>query len=197
MKVTGHIILILTILSCSNHGDKNASLNTRDSTTTVDLYGFLNYVLTDSTDIGLVKDGYKVISDIELLPPPSFYGPEKFSDYLSEKLNEKDTLYIVNQLKERKNFRTDGLQAFGFTIVKVSDLRDKKIEGEEFWNTIHDNYGPGYLTVSRPIFNREFTKAYLRFGYVCDGLCGGGEDMILERINGKWTITQHLGSWMS
>jgi hypothetical protein len=197
MKVTGYIILLLTILSCSNHGDKNTSLNSREITATVDLYGFLNYILTDSTDIGLVKDGYKVISDIEVLPPPSFYGPEKFSDYLSKELSEKDTLYIVDQLKERKNFRTDRLQTFGFTIVKVSDLRNKKIEGDEFWNTIHDKYGPGYLTVSRPIFNRDFTKAYVRFGYVCGRLCGGGEDIIMERINGKWTITQHLGGWTS
>src|SRR5690606_11870775 len=154
MKVTGYIILLLTILSCSNLGDKNTALNSRDSTITMDLFGFLNYILTDSTDIGLVKDGYKVISDIELLPPPSFYGPEKFSDYLIKELGEKDTLYIVNQLKGRKNFRTDSLQAFGFTIVKVSDLRDKKIDVDEFWNSIHDKYGPGYLTVSRPIFNK-------------------------------------------
>ena len=197
MKVTGYIILLLAILSCSNQGDKNESLNSRDSTATVDLYGFLNYILTDSADIGLVNDGYKVISDIEVLPPPSFYGPEKFSDYLSKELSEKDTLYIVNQLRDRKNFRTDSLQAFGFTIAKVSDLRNKKIKGDEFWDTIHHKYGPGYLTVSRPIFNRGFTKAYVRFGYVCGGLCGGGEDIIVEKINGKWIIIQHLGSWSS
>lgn len=175
MKVIRHVILLLTILSCSNHRDENTSLNSSDSTATVDLYGFLNYILTDSTDIGLVKDGYKVISDIEVLPPPSFYGPEKFRDYLSKELSEKDTLYIVNQLKKRMKFRTDSLQAFGFTIVKVSDLRNKKLEGDEFWDTIHEIYGPGYLTVSRPIFNRNFTKAYVRFGYVCGRLCGGGE----------------------
>lgn len=72
-----------------------------------------------------------------------------------------------------------------------------KMSGEKFWEIIHNKYGPGLLTVSMPIFNRDFTKAYIRFGYSCGELCGGGEDMIIEKIGDKWTVSQHLGGWQS
>lgn len=98
MRVTGlWIILLIAIIftSCNNKAtsDKNVL---RDSVNTYDL---LNYLLTDTVEIGLVMDGYKIISDIDRLPPPIFYG--KFIDHVSEVLSEKDTTYIRSQLRKR------------------------------------------------------------------------------------------------
>lgn len=197
MKITGQVILLLTILSCSNHEDKHPTLNPINNATIADVYGFLNYILMDSTDIGFVNGGHKIISDIEDLPPPSVLETASFRDFLCEELNETDTSYILKQVKERKGFRTDGLQEFGFTIVKVSDLRKEKLSREEFWEIVYNNFGPGYFTVSRPVFNRRFTKVYVRIGYLCGPLCGAGEDFIMKKVNGKWMIAKRLNSWMS
>jgi len=194
MRVAGLYILLLTVSIFTNCNNKNSleQDGTRDS---VDTYDLLNYLLTDTVEIGLVMDGYKIISDIERLPPPVFYG--KFIDHVSEALSENDTTYIRGQLRKRKHFNTNGLTKYGFTVVKVSELYKAKISGEEFWEVIHNKYGPGLLTVSMPIFNRDFTKAYIRFGYSCGELCGGGEDMIIEKVNDKWTVVEHLGGWQS
>lgn len=196
MKVIGQIILALAILSCTNNRNNAAIQDSTDCLTTVDLYGFLNYVLTDTTEIGLVKDGYKVISDIEMLPPPGFFEGT-FRDYLSQLLSETDTLFISNQLRELLSFRTDKMSEFGFTVVKVSELRAQKLKGEEFWDLIYRDYGQGLLTVSRPIFNRDCTKAYVRVGYSCGRLCGGGEDVIFDKVDGNWKLTESVSRWVS
>jgi hypothetical protein len=197
MRLLGQILLFLTIISCTRNNDKELTSNSNDTFETTNTFDLLNYLLTDTTEIGLVKDGYKVISDIDMLPPPMWTGEGSFKKHLSEVLMEKDTLHIIRQLKELKNFRTDELAKYGFTIVKVSEMRAMKMTGEMFWDKIYKDYGPGLLTVSRPVFNKEFTKAYIRFGYSCGELCGGGEDMIIEKVNDRWTIIEYVSGWES
>ncbi len=197
MKLPRQILLILTIISCTANKDKKVISSSIDSIWTTNTFELLNYLLTDTTEIGLVKDGYKVISDLDMLPPPMWTGEGSFKKYLSEVLVENDTLYIIGQLKELNNFRTDELTKYGFTVVKVSDMQAKKMTGEMFWDKIYKDYGPGLLTVSRPVFNKDFTKAYVRFGYSCGRLCGGGKDMIIERVNGRWRIKEYVNGWNS
>jgi hypothetical protein len=156
----------------------------------------LNYILTDTTEIRLVKDGRKVISDIDILGPANFTG--NFSDYLSKELKEKDIAYINRQLKQAITFKTDELTKFGFTVVKASELLERKISGDKFWDKIDNDYGPGgLLIISCPIFNKDMTKAYVRFGHRCGTTCGSGEDFIIELIDNKWVITERLGGWVS
>jgi hypothetical protein len=197
MRLIGQILLFLTIISCTRNNDKELTSDSNDTFDTLNTFALLNYLLTDTTEIGLVKDGYKVISDIDMLPPPMWTGEGSFKKHLSEVLMEKDTLHIIKQLKELKNFRTDELVKYGFTVVKVSEMRAMKMTGEMFWDKIYKDYGPGLLTVSRPVFNKDYTKAYIRFGYSCGQLCGGGEDMIIEKVNDRWTIIEYVSGWES
>jgi hypothetical protein len=149
MRLIGQILLFLTIISCTRNNDKELTSDSNDTFDTLNTFALLNYLLTDTTEIGLVKDGYKVISDIDMLPPPMWTGEGSFKKHLSEVLMEKDTLHIIKQLKELKNFRTDELVKYGFTVVKVSEMRAMKMTGEMFWDKIYKDYGPGLLTVSR------------------------------------------------
>jgi hypothetical protein len=193
IKFTGLYVLLLTVLSCSNN--KSGNVIGVTSIDSVEVYSLLNYVLTDTVDINFVSDGYKIVSDIERLPPPTF--PGTLSDHICEILSEKDTVHIIRQLKTRKDFKVGGLKKYGFTVVKVSEMDEADLSGEKFWEIIHNNYGPGLLTVSLPIFNVDFTKAYVRVGYSCGELCGGGEDFLIKKINGKWILVDRLGRWVS
>lgn len=197
MRSLRQILLVLIIVSCTTNKDKKLISSSDTTIETANTFAFLNYLLTDTTGIGLVKDGYKVISDIDMLPPPMYTGKGSFLTYLSEKLIERDTFHIITQLKESKNFRTDELTKYGFTVVKVSEMRAMKMTSELFWDKIYKDYGPGLLTVSRPVFNKEFTKAYARFGYSCGELCGGGAEMIIEKVNDCWTIIEYVRGWES
>jgi hypothetical protein len=83
-------------------------------------------------------------------------------------------------------------------VVKVSELLERKVSGDKFWDKINNDYGPGgLLTISCPIFNKDLTKAYVRFGSSCGTTCGAGVDFIIELIDNKWVITERLGGWVS
>jgi len=180
------MILLLAVISCSN-------LRNRETVVTIDPIELLNFVLTDTTDLNIVPDGYKVISDISILGPPLMQA-RKFSDFLVNILSETDTLFIKDQLRQSSNFRTDKLEEYGFTIVKISEVTPNT--GID-WDYIYDNYGPGILTVDRPIFNKSYNKAYIRIGYSCGPHCGSGQEVILEKVDNKWRLKKITGTWIS
>jgi len=179
------IILLLTVISCSN-------LRDREVVETIDPIEFLYFVLTDTTELNLVTDGYKIISDISILPPPTMPAG-KFSDFLVKILAETDTLFIKDQLKQSSNFRTDKLEEHGFTIIKISEIPP---ETEIDWHYIFENVGPGLLSANRPIFNKSHTLAYVRYGFLCGPYCGSGSDVILEKKAGKWILKEILLTWI-
>lgn len=187
------MILFSASLACSGTAQKESSQEP-----SINLYEFINLVLTDTILEGrFTERNGKVISDVSMLPPPINTGDQSFALYLSSVLSEGDTLFVKEQLKDGLGFRTDSLSAYGFTIARVSELRNEGLKGERFWGRIYKEYGRGILTVSRPVFNKNFTKAYIRVGHSCGSLCGGGVDVSLEKINGRWKITETLGGWNS
>jgi hypothetical protein len=174
-------ILLLTVISCSSFRD-------REAVEVIDPIEFLNFVLTDTTDLNFVPDGYNIISDISILGPPQFPAG-MFSDFLLTILAETDTVFIIDQIRQRTNFRTDKLEEHGFTIIKITP--NKGID----WLYIYDNIGPGILSVDRPIFNKNYTLAYVRIGFLCGNLCGGGREVILEKKDGKWILKEWISTW--
>lgn len=187
------VILFSASLACSGTTQKESSQER-----SINLYDFINLVLTDTVLEGrFTERNGKVISDVSMLPPPINTGDQSFALYLSNVLSEDDTLFVKKQFKDGLGFRTDSLRAYGFTIARVSQLRKEGLKGQRFWERIYKEYGRGILTVSRPIFDKTFTKAYIRIGHSCGSLCGGGVDVSLEKINGRWKITETLGGWDS
>jgi hypothetical protein len=180
------IILLLTVISCS-------SLRDRKVVEIIDPIEFLNFVLTDTTELKLITNGYKSISDISILPPPTMPAG-KFSDFLITILAETDTLFIQDQLRESNNFNTENLENYGFKIIKISEIPS---ETGIDWDYFSDNYGQGILTVDRPIFNKSYTKAYIRFGYLCGTHCGNGQELVIEKIGNKWSIKEITGAWIA
>jgi hypothetical protein len=50
----------------------------------------------------------------------------------------------------------------------------------------------GYLTISRIIFNSDFTKGYLHFDFICGVGCSWNNNIEIIKINGKWKITKYF-----
>jgi hypothetical protein len=189
MKKIGKILILISVISCTSFQTKLSG---------DDYFELLNYLLTDTVNIKLVTDGYKVISDKEFLSPPCFNGKEKNTiELLSKVLSEKDTTFIRSQLKKSMSFRTDSLAKFGFVVYKASVYIENKYSIDSLFQSVHENYGPGLLMVSMPIFNKGKTKAYFRYGYLCGSLCGSGVDVLLEKRNKNWFISKTICAWVS
>jgi len=55
----------------------------------------------------------------------------------------------------------------------------------------------GLLTFSRVGFNTDGTQAFFYYSNMCDGLCGTGEYVIMEKHDGRWAIQQVIEMWVS
>jgi hypothetical protein len=187
------VIFFSAFLACSG-----TPTNVSPQEPSINLYEFLNLVLTDTVLEGrFAERNGKIISDVSMLPPPINTGYQNFTLYLSDILSEPDTLFVKEQLKDGLGFKTDSLSAYGFKIARVSELRKEGLKGKRFWERVYKEYGRGILTVSRPVFDKNLTRAYIRMGHSCGSLCGGGVDVLLEEINGRWKVKEVLSGWNS
>jgi hypothetical protein len=77
-------------------------------------------------------------------------------------------------------------------FVDASDLGTKTSDFEaRFPNNL------GYFVVSRVGLNLNKTEALLYVDHFCGGLCGGGEYVLIRKVNGVWHVVDHHGTWVS
>lgn len=50
----------------------------------------------------------------------------------------------------------------------------------------------GYLFVSRIVFNKEYTKGYLHFDFICGDGCAWDYNIEIKKENGKWKISEYF-----
>lgn len=187
----GILGLILFALACTRQ--KNSSTHIRQENDSL-AYAIVKLVLTDTSMYG--KEENKILSERPLLPPPVQYD-ETYVSYISSVLSESDTMCISRQLKGSGEFSLTPMDQYGLTIVNLDSFRAKFETSKGFWEGFHKTYGDGFFTVSKPIFNGDRTKAFISVGYLCQNECGGGNEMLLQKIGSNWILSQTLSSWVS
>jgi hypothetical protein len=77
-------------------------------------------------------------------------------------------------------------------FVNVSELGTKTSDFEaRFPNNL------GFFVVSRVGLNLNKTEALLYVEHFCGGLCGGGEYVLMRKVDGVWHVVDHHGTWVS
>jgi hypothetical protein len=77
-------------------------------------------------------------------------------------------------------------------FVNPSDLGTKTTDFEaKFPNNL------GYFVVSSVGLNLNKTEALLYVDHFCGGLCGGGEYVLMRKVNGVWHVVDSHGTWVS
>jgi hypothetical protein len=199
MKKTFSIVIISFIffISCKENVTKN-SIETSEITNEFRLQ-FLNEILSDTIGLKLISSKSDLISNVNIIPPTSFYynGHEfyKESHYISEVLEIKDTLFVQKQFELNPTFSFDDLSKFGFNIFDVNS-RIKSGKGHHYVldevSSYYQDYKNCYLLfLSKPIFNKNRNKAYMTYG------CGSeGTTIILSKRNNVWEIEKEINSWV-
>jgi hypothetical protein len=54
----------------------------------------------------------------------------------------------------------------------------------------------GYIVLSKVGFNRDLSEALLYTEHIC-GLCGGGEYVLMRKVNGRWVVAGESSTWVS
>ncbi len=106
---------------------------------------------------------------------------------ITDSLNlNTDSLYFAFQNDSSK------IISFDTTIVDFVKIADQKLI-----KTNKSKYNFGYFQFSIPLLNKLRTKAFVRADFMCSGLCGQGMLYILDKRNGKWTLTLSKTQWVS
>ena len=96
-----------------------------------------------------------------------------FADLRKGKIKPRDLNYIFKNNK-----------------LKIELIESEKFEKLENFETKENEIG--YLLISRIIFNRNFTKGYLHFVFICGVGCAWDSNIEIKKVNGKWKITEYF-----
>jgi hypothetical protein len=132
---------------------------------------------------------------IEPPPPPPFMNnkgeyPFEFRDYKSElkyvlyySTSIEDSLYIVDQVTLNKK------------VILDSNRIDKRYTIKNFTRrNYRDKWKDKIYFFKIPLLNSDKSIAIIEYDYLCAS-CGHGREVILKKINNKWTLVQSITTW--
>ena len=176
----------------------------------------LNQVLEVSTDVVVTEEAeeYAVYSaainhlfvkdkDIGLFAisnQTSFYGDERHKAiYGDDYIKIKTTEQRVRHLKENyPSVNEETLFDYDSKMMKPHILHSKFNLSVEYNLTNKDNYEKdNVIKLSKVGFNREVNQGFVYIGFICPALCSRGDYLLLEKVNGIWTVKEIFDGFRS
>jgi len=124
---------------------------------------------------------------------------EEFHQMMSKTMPEAEVQTLDNYLLSNKGQQELKVWNLGvnYLMVRNSDLPDSKFEN--FWDRFYRKYpnSTGLMFFSKVGFNDRHDQAFLYMGRSCGGLCGVGEYVLLNKVNGEWVVSKEQELWVS
>jgi hypothetical protein len=186
-------LLLLTMLACSSGRLLPATPTVSPDAEEQVVYAALlqemypagRYVLTDTTQSDILPGSV----DDEL-------------GYVLEQVQGVDTSTIAGF--RMRNDQSSLLRAdmnLGAPYILLSETDMNAIFGgsQDGWEVFYSRYpdAPGIITFSRVGFNAVMDQALVYVGNQSHWLAGAGYYVLLEKVDGVWTITQQVMTWIS
>ncbi|MDA0176213.1 hypothetical protein OOZ35_01775 [Mesoflavibacter profundi] len=166
---------------------------------------FLVQILSDTTESKLLNDKRELVSNFTIVVPPSLpidpINKNKsinLSQYISDTLNINDIEFVKQQFIDNKRFSFNQLSNKGFNVIDIEKYYSNNIKWDSI-NKIASNYYKkenmkkyfSYLSITKPIFNRELNLAYVRIR-----LGSGGMSRIYKKVNGTWDVKYEFDEYV-
>ncbi len=107
--------------------------------------------------------------------------------------------------------------AFGPKIVEVdSDRQEQQVKendpqkllksaiddhepvtNKQLDNSVRKAFETGLFSLSEIEFDKQHTRAVVAYSFVCGGLCGNGNTLVLKKVGQKWKVSKRCGGWVS
>lgn len=84
------------------------------------------------------------------------------------------------------------------TAIRENDPNRTMRQGTRVKDAVDAAFASGLLTLSEIAFDKTHRYAVMSFSFVCGGLCGHGETIVFQKVDGKWKRTERrCGGWVS
>jgi hypothetical protein len=167
------IAVYRTVLDSYSNGS-NATLNVADQTETLDL----------SEDKDCLKG-------IDLDPGNTSTSVVHRLDNRVTKM--KQNIVLVNgELQQKKVEENDPQKLMKRAIDGGERVTEKQLDG-----SLREAFATGLFAFSEIAFDKRHQHAVLAYSFVCGGLCGHGNTIVLRKVGGKWKQRKTCRSWIS
>jgi hypothetical protein len=73
----------------------------------------------------------------------------------------------------------------------------QKITDAQLDQSIKSAFDTGLFTLSEIAFDGEHRRAAVSYSFVCGGLCGNGNTLVLKKVGHSWKVLKRCGGWVS
>lgn len=129
----------------------------------------------------------------------------KDTTFIKRVSTEKDLRDVIVQLTSDKSEHPKiDAELLTTQSIEIETITDKTFNSffrnskriDKGWKRIKKKYGTDKVVeFSQVNYNGQFASTY--YGIHCGSLCGAGNIVIFERINGKWRILTEINLWMA
>jgi hypothetical protein len=143
-----------------------------------------------------------VIMDATATNPAGVENSAQTLDYVLQNLHDVAP-ETVDSFRVRNNavysIRTDMNLGGEYTLLSWAERNQIFGQNQSGWQIFYNRYpnAPGITALSRVGFNTTFNQALVYFGTQSDWLAGAGYYILLNKLNGDWTIDQKVMTWIS
>jgi len=73
----------------------------------------------------------------------------------------------------------------------------QQITDKQLGQSIKTAFESGLFTLSEIVFDKEHRHAAVSYSFVCGGLCGNGNTLVLKKVGQSWKVAKRCGGWVS
>jgi hypothetical protein len=86
-----------------------------------------------------------------------------------------------------------------YTLLSEGEMRQIFGENQNGWDLFYTRFPgtPGIITLSRVGFNEAMDQALVYIGIQSHWLAGAGTMLLMQKVNGVWSVLQEVMTWIS
>ncbi len=69
----------------------------------------------------------------------------------------------------------------------------EKVTEHQLDDSVKKAFETGLFTLSEIVFDKQHRRAVVAYSFVCGGLCGNGNTLVLKKIGQRWKISKRCG----
>lgn len=105
---------------------------------------------------------------------------------------KKDIALVDAELQQKKVEENDPQKLMKRAIDDGERVTEKQLD-----SSLRGAFAAGLFTFSEIAFDKRHQHAVLAYSFVCGGLCGHGNTIVLKKMGGKWKQSKTCRSWIS
>lgn len=105
---------------------------------------------------------------------------------------KENTVLVNGELQQKKVEENDPQKLMKRAIDDGERVTEKQLD-----SSLRDAFAAGIFTFSEIAFDKRHQRAVLAYSFVCGGLCGHGNTIVLKRVGEKWRRVKTCRSWIS